>query len=293
MSDTDFYYIKTNGITLYTAVAGPKEGLLVILLHGFPEFWYAWKNQIDVLAEAGYRVVVPDQRGYHLSDKPKEIDQYTLDKLRDDVIGLLEHFEREKAVIIGHDWGALVAWHIASTRPEIVEKLIPINAPNPVIFTKNMIKHPSQLIRSSYMLFFQTPIVPEKILSANHFTLVKETMIHSANPQTFTKKDLEQYEASWSIEGAFMSMLHWYRALREGSISQLSEKQVTVPVRMIWGRNDSFLSLELAKESMNICRDGKLIMVDEATHWVHHEQPRILNWLLLSMIQERVFHPVS
>lgn len=115
------YFIKTNGITLHTKVAGPETGPLVILLHGFPEFWYGWKNQITPLAEAGYRVVVPDQRGYNLSDKPRGLGNYTIGKLRDDIVGLIDHFQREKAVIIGHDWGALVAWHLASTRADKVE----------------------------------------------------------------------------------------------------------------------------------------------------------------------------
>ncbi|MBU9714925.1 alpha/beta fold hydrolase [Evansella tamaricis] len=285
MSEVEFRYIRTNGIKLHTIIAGPKEGPLIILLHGFPEFWYGWKNQIGVLAKSGYRVVVPDQRGYHLSDKPRGLNQYTLNVLRDDIIGLIEFFRKKRAVIIGHDWGALVAWHIAATRPDFVEMIIPINVPHPAVFLENILKYPAQLVRSSYMLFFQMPVIPEKWLSANKYIVMKNAMRFSANPNTFTKNNFRKYEASWSKRGSVTSMLNWYRALRTGSIEQVSKSKVKVPVRMIWGRKDPFLSINLAKESMSKCVDGRLTMVDGATHWVHHEKPLIVNRLILDAIQ--------
>ncbi|MFE4764858.1 epoxide hydrolase EphM, partial [Bacillus mycoides] len=122
-------FVNTNGITLHVAAAGPEDGPLIVLLHGFPEFWYGWKNQIKPLGDAGYRVIAPDQRGYNLSDKPEGIDSYRIDTLRDDIIGLITQFTDEKAIVIGHDWGGAVAWHLASTRPEYLEKLIAINIP--------------------------------------------------------------------------------------------------------------------------------------------------------------------
>lgn len=286
MKTMESIFIKTNGISLHTVVAGPEHGPLVILLHGFPEFWCGWKKQINVLAEGGYRVVVPDQRGYNLSEKPKGLGNYTLDVLRDDIVGVIEFFQREKAVVIGHDWGALVAWHLASTRAAYVEKVIPINVPHPAVFMGNMIKHPSQLFRSSYILFFQTPVIPEKILSANDFKVMKEMMLHSANPYAFSKSDIRQYKAAWSQRNAITSMLNWYRALRVGSMKQISEESITVPVKMIWGRRDPFLSFAFAKESMDLCEDGRLTMVDEATHWIQHEQPEILNKLILESLGE-------
>ncbi len=284
MKNIDFRFIKTNGIHLHTAVVGPENGPLVILLHGFPEFWYGWKKQISTLANSGYRVIIPDQRGYNLSDKPKGIKQYTIDKLRDDVIGLIECFGRKKATIIGHDWGALVAWHLASTRASYVDKVIPINVPHPAVFMGNIVKHPTQMFRSSYILFFQTPVIPEKLLSENDYKAIKNMMLISAYPRTFSQQDLQQYEASWSKPNALMSMLNWYRALRAGTMGQISNERVTVPVRMIWGRKDQFLSFMLAKESMKMCDDGRLTMVQEATHWIHHEQPEILNKLILNAI---------
>lgn len=286
MKNIDFRFIQTNGITLHIGVAGPDDGPLVILLHGFPEFWYGWKKQISTLAEAGYRVIVPDQRGYNLSEKPTDVEEYTIDKLRDDVIGLIEFFGREKATVIGHDWGALVAWHLASTRASYVDKIIPINVPHPAVFMRNVMKHLTQMVRSSYILFFQTPKIPEKFLSSNHYKAMKNMMLISSNTGAFTHEDLQQYEASWSQRNALTSMINWYRAMPAGTMGQISNREVTVPVRMIWGRKDHFLSLTLAKESIKMCSDGKLTMVQEATHWIHHEQPDVLNKLILKAINE-------
>ncbi|MFV8830558.1 alpha/beta fold hydrolase [Alkalihalobacterium sp. APHAB7] len=286
MKNIDFRFIQTNGITLHIGVAGPEDGPLVILLHGFPEFWYGWNKQISTLAQAGYRVIIPDQRGYNLSEKPPDVEEYTIDKLRDDMMGLIEFFGREKATVIGHDWGALVAWHLAATRPSYVDKVIPINVPHPAVFMRNVVKHPTQMFRSSYILFFQTPKIPEKLLSANHYKAMKNMMLISSNTGAFTHEDLQQYEAAWSKRNALTSMLNWYRAMRAGTMRQISNEAVTVPVRMIWGRKDHFLSLMLAKDSMKLCSDGKLTMVQEATHWIHHEQPDVLNKLILNAINE-------
>ena len=147
-SNIEFKYLETNGITLHVAVTGPEDGELVILLHGFPDFWYGWRKQIYALSEAGYRVAVPDQRGYNKSDKPKGKKAYVINELGQDIIGLIKHFKREDALIIGHDWGGAVGWHLASTHPEFVQKFIAINIPHMGVFPKALLKIPSQLIKS-------------------------------------------------------------------------------------------------------------------------------------------------
>ncbi|MDT8859734.1 alpha/beta hydrolase [Alkalihalobacillus sp. MEB130] len=283
-NNVEFHYIKTNGITIHTAVAGPKDGPLVILLHGFPEFWYGWKNQIGPLAEAGNLVVAPDQRGYNVSDKPEEVDQYTLDVLRDDIIGIITHFNKEKASVIGHDWGGAVAWHLGATRPEYVDTLIPINMPHPAVLEKIMMKCPSQFIRSFYILLFQIPFIPEKALVANRFQLMKSSILHTCCPNSFTEIELEHYIQSWDQPNALTAMLNWYRAIRLGSLMQVPKKEITIPVRMLWGKNDPFLSLKLAKESIKLCSNGELVLIDDATHWVHHEQVNIVNRFLLTYL---------
>ncbi len=278
--------IHTNGIKLHAVAAGPKDGPLVVLLHGFPEYWGAWKNQIGPLVDQGYRVVVPDQRGYNLSDKPEEIEQYTVDLLRDDIVGLIEHFGRERAVLIGHDWGGAVAWHVASTKPQFVEKLIAINIPHPKAMAHVLVKNPMQWVKSSYMAFFQLPDLPEKTLAADYFKTMVNSLVSTSRPGTFSEQELEEYKVAWDQPGALTAMLNWYRALRQGSLMQTPNHQITVPVRIVWGVGDQFLSTMLAKESLKFCEDGELVLVGEATHWVHHEQPYILNMLIERFLAE-------
>ncbi|WP_223643594.1 alpha/beta fold hydrolase [Planococcus sp. 4-30] len=286
MTNLSFQFLETNGIHLHVAVAGPEDGPLVVLLHGFPEFWFGWKNQIQPLAEKGYRVVAPDQRGYNLSDKPEGIDNYTVDHLRDDVIGIIEHFQQKTAIVIGHDWGGAVAWHLAATRPEYVEKLIVLNIPHPQAMPRVLKKNPLQWMKSSYIAFFQLPNLPEKALGMGEFKAMQQSIEQTSKPDTFSKHEMEQYKAAWSQSDALTAMLNWYRAIRRGSFRQVPETKIKVPVRIIWGMGDQFLSPMLAKESMSFCEEVNLAFVGEATHWIQHEQPEIVNRLIAQFISE-------
>lgn len=286
MTNLSFQFLETNGINLHIAVAGPEDGPLVVLLHGFPEFWFGWKNQIQPLAEKGYRVVAPDQRGYNLSDKPEGIDNYTVDHLRDDVIGIIEHFQKKTAIVIGHDWGGAVAWHLAATRPEYVEKLIVLNIPHPKAMPRVLKKNPLQWMKSSYIAFFQLPNLPEKALGMGEFKTMQQSIEQTSKPDTFSKHEMEQYRAAWSQSDALTAMLNWYRAIRRGSFRQVPETKIKVPVRIIWGMGDQFLSPMLAKESMSFCEEVNLAFVGEATHWIQHEQPEIVNRLIDQFISE-------
>lgn len=287
MEQVSFEYVKTNGITLHTAVAGPENGPLVVLLHGFPEFWYGWIHQIEPLAAKGYRVVVPDQRGYNLSDKPEGIENYTLDLLRDDIVGLIEGFERTSATVIGHDWGGAVAWHLAATKPQYVEKLIAVNIPHPKAMPRVMKKNPAQWVKSSYIAFFQVPELPEKTLAADYFKTMVGSLVSTSRPKTFSEEEISAYQSAWAQPGALTAMLNWYRAIRKGSMLQTPEDKVEVPVRILWGLGDQFLSPMLAKESLNFCADGELVFIGEATHWVHHEQAQIVNMLISQFLDEK------
>lgn len=279
-------YVQTNGITLHTVTAGPEDGPLVLLLHGFPEFWHGWQKQIGPLAEKGYRVVVPDLRGYNLSDKPQGIENYTLNLLRDDVTGLIVHFGRQSATIIGHDWGGAVAWYLAATKPQYVDKLIAVNIPHPKAMMRVMAKNPLQWVKSSYIAFFQLPELPEKTLAAEYFKTMVGSLVSTSNPGTFSEEELGMYKEAWAQPGALTAMLNWYRAIREGNITQVPDHKISVPVRIIWGLGDQFLSSLLAKESLDFCEDGNLVFVGEATHWIHHEQPYILNLLIDQFLTE-------
>ena len=287
MEDLTFRYIETNGITLHTAVGGPEDGPLVILLHGFPEFWYGWRYQIKPLIAEGYRVIVPDQRGYHLSDKPEGSENYTLDLLRDDIVGLIDYFGHDQAILIGHDWGGAVAWHLAATKPEYVEKLIAINIPHPSAVPQVLMRNPLQWVKISYMAFFQLPDVPEKLLTAGDCNWMRQALIGTSKAHTFSYEDLNRYQEAWEQPGAVTAMLNWYRALRKGSVQQSSGAEIAVPVRIIWGLGDQFLSPMLAKKSLAFCREGSLVFVGEATHWVQHEQADIVNLLIHRFLNEK------
>jgi len=162
-------YINTNGIRLHVVQAGPKSGVPVVLLHGFPEHWYGWRKQIPALVEAGCRVIVPDQRGYNLSDKPQGVENYGVYTLVDDVIGLIKALDYDKVNLVGHDWGAVVAWTLAVTHPECLHKLTILNVPHPAVMRRFLRRDLDQMRRSWYAGFFQIPWLPEKILSANGF----------------------------------------------------------------------------------------------------------------------------
>jgi pimeloyl-ACP methyl ester carboxylesterase len=198
MPELEHHYIETNGIRLHVVQAGPKSGPLVILLHGFPEFWYGWRHQIAYLAAAGYRIWLPDQRGYNLSDKPKGIGAYNLDRLADDVIGLIDAAGQQKALLVGHDWGAAVAWWVANKCPERLERLVVLNVPHHAVMQSALQGNFSQMRKSWYFLFFQLPWLPEAIISRKNWLVVRKVLQISSHPGTFSESDFEQYRQAWS-----------------------------------------------------------------------------------------------
>lgn len=280
--------IEANGYHFHAVCAGPKDGELVLMLHGFPEFWYGFRHQITELAKNGYYVVVPDQRGYNESDKPQTIESYTLDELRDDCEAMIDFFNREQAIVIGHDWGGAVAWHLAATRSNRVKKLIPVNIPHPADMPKGMVKNPTQFVRSLYMVFFQLPYLPEKVLKTDAFTYMAKGLKWTGRHGAFDKEDLEHYRTAWLQPGAIKAMLNWYRAVRIDFRHgwKALDFNIDVPTTILWGLDDPFLSKTLAKESLKRCTQGELIYIGDATHWVHHEYPSIINHLILKSLSK-------
>ena len=283
MENIEFKYIDTNGITLHVALAGPEDGELVILLHGFPEFWYGWRNQIDALVRSGYRVAVPDQRGYNKSDKPAGRKAYTIDILAQDIAGLIKSMDREDAFIIGHDWGGAVGWHLAATHPEVVRGFIAVNIPHMGVFPRVLLQAPSQLIRSIYMAFFQLPILPERLMRTKDFEHMAKGIRRTGRAGAFTAGALESYKSAWREPGALSGMLNWYRAL-PFSINKINTDRINVPVKIIWGDKDPFLSKKLAAESLKFTDTREVTWVHGATHWVHLEEPHTVNREIFTFI---------
>lgn len=279
-------FIETNGVQLFVAQEGPKDGPLVILLHGFPEYWAGWRHQIDFLAQLGYRVWAPDMRGYHLSEKPKGVDEYKLDKLAADVIGLIDAAGQEKALLVGHDWGAAVAWWVAFRQPNRLEKLVILNVPHPQVMMQNLRESWEQRRKSWYMYFFQIPSVPEALLRAGNWRMMERALRDSSRPGTFSETDLERYRKAWSQPGALTAMLNYYRALFRHRPGLLLDPRIRVPTLMIWGVKDVALTRELAKPSIELCDDGRLVFIEEATHWVQHEEPARVNALIQEFFEQ-------
>lgn len=277
------HIIPTNGINLHTIVTGPEDGPVVILLHGFPSFWLSWRYQIPVLAEAGYRVIVPDQRGYNLSDKD---GPYDIDTLVDDVVGLIQWSGQEQVYLVGHDWGAAVAWMVAAKYPELIQKLVILNVPHPVVMTRALKgKNFSQILKSWYILFFQIPKLPEWLLSMGNYQNLKRMMRSSANEGTFSDEDLQQLVQTWSQPGALSAMIGWYRALmrrvRSGADFDI---RIEPPTLILWGELDIALDFTGAKESLNWTDNGRLVSYPHASHWVQEDLPDEVNQELLGFL---------
>jgi pimeloyl-ACP methyl ester carboxylesterase len=270
-----------NGVNLHVVQAGPPEGPLVILLHGFPEFWYGWHKQIPALAQAGYCVWAPDQRGYNLSEKPQGIDAYQIDSLAADVIGLIDAAGREQAYLVGHDWGAAVTWRVANRYPQRVAKAAVLNVPHPLVMGKYIRGSLRQALRSTYIAYFQIPELPERMLSADDWQPMVQALRRTGPPGLFSDLDLQRYCNAWSQPGAITGMLNWYRAFVQRPPSWKPSPRIRVPLTMIWGTADTALVPELAPLSMELCDNGTLHLLEGVSHWVQHQAPDEVNRLLL------------
>ena len=265
--------VTTNGVHLHVVEAGPESGPLLILLHGFPEFWYGWHRQIEPLAAAGFHVLIPDQRGYNLSDKPESISAYNIDNLARDIVGLIDEAGAAKACVAGHDWGGAVGWWLGVKHPERLEKLALLNIPHPLVMKRAIRKDPAQRKRSSYIFFFQLPWLPEHSFQKNNFARGVKSLHASSRPGTFSDADLDLYREAWSQPGEVRSMIHWYRALLRSQPERPASPRVRVPTLLLWGEKDRFLGREMAQPSIDLCDDGRLVFVPEASHWIQHEEP--------------------
>lgn len=284
--DTNQGLLSTNGISLHVVREGSSDAPLLILLHGFPEFWYGWRKQIPYFSGRGFQVWAPDQRGYNLSDKPSGISAYQIDQLALDVIGLIDAAGEEAAYVVGHDWGAAVAWWLAARHPGRVRAMTVINVPHPVVMRRYLTCSIRQLMKSWYIFFFQLPWLPETLTKGQNWKLAVRALQGTSLPGTFTGEDLDRYRAAWSQPGAYTAMLNWYRALLQKPSPPLKDARITVPTLLLWGAQDRFLDARMARESISLCDEGRLVMFENATHWVQHEEAHTVNQLISSFLSQ-------
>jgi epoxide hydrolase 4 len=274
--------LHANGLDFRACAAGPERGPLVLLLHGFPESGHAWRHQMEPLAKAGLRVVAPDQRGYGQSSKPKGRSAYKIDCLADDVEGLANALGAERYAVIGHDWGGVVAWHLASRGAKGLERVAILNAPHPGTLGSHTWAHPGQAFKSWYVGFFQLPVIPELTLAANDFMWLRNALVSTSRPGAISDDVLRKYREDWKRPGALTSMLNWYRAM---PYSMFAQGRIRVPVQILWGDRDAFLDAALAERAAGMCGEARITHFDDAGHWLHHEEPGKVNEALLRFLQ--------
>ena len=284
-------YADINNIHLHYVTAG--EGKLIMFLHGFPEFWYEWKNQ---LAEFGgdYRVVAPDMRGYNLSSKPTDVKQYRIKYLIEDIRALAEHLDYKKFIMVAHDWGGGVAWPFAMRHPEYLEKLIIINAPHPVTFVRELRDNPAQQKASQYILVHRTPEA-EEILARNNYAILVDSLLKDGIRQGyFTEEDKKAYIEAWSQPGALTGGLNYYRAAHLGSFTGESDDYlsadpslftVAVPTLVIWGEKDKYLLTGNLEDLEKYVPDLTIKRIPDGSHWVIHEKPGLVNSYIREFIE--------
>jgi pimeloyl-ACP methyl ester carboxylesterase len=280
-------YADLGEVRLHYVEAGPADGPAVVLLHGFPDFWYSWRHQIPALAAAGLRAIVPDMRGYNLSSKPAGVSAYQPRRLAADIRDLIRERGLERACVAGHDWGAAVAWVLAMAHPEAVERLAILNVPHPRRMLDALRRPGPQLAKSWYMFFFQLPWLPERAVRAGDWRALRYGFEHDARPGAFTPADIDRYREAWSQPGAATATINYYRASMRpppgrGRGDSGGLGPVTAPTLVIWGERDRYLSSALAEPSrVDVPGLERVVRLPDASHWVQHDEPDRVSDLLI------------
>lgn len=286
MLPTDFHHemIRVGALNTHAVLEGLTSGPLVVMLHGFPEFWYSWRYQIKPLAQAGFRVVAVDMRGYNLTDKAGPYDVLTL---VEDTAALIKALGHEKATIVGHDWGGMIAWSFAAIRSAMTERLIVCNLPHPKTIGRAFRSfYLPQLIKSWYIGFFQLPVLPEAVIRAGNYAIFAYILRRSASGH-LTSADLDYYREAWSQPGAMTAMLGYYRALRTSNmLLESKDLNVHVPARLIWGEPDLALSTRLAEWSPRWCPGLDIKIIRKSSHFVMQQAPEQVTAYMLEFLKK-------
>jgi pimeloyl-ACP methyl ester carboxylesterase len=284
---------RVDGVRLHYVEAQPAtengkdspSGKLCLLLHGFPEFWYSWRHQIPFLAQQGFRVLAPDLRGYNESDRPPGVKSYRLRLLMEDVIGLIRHAGAERAVVVGHDWGGVIAWKLAMTHPQWVERLIILNSPHPAAYRRQL-HNPMQLLRSWYILFFQLPWLPERLLAWRDYTLLERMLRREpVRAGTFSRRDVQRYKDALSQPGAPTATINYYRALLRYGEALSGIRPILAPTLLVWGEKDRYLGPRLTRGLERCVPNLQVVRLPQASHWVQNDDPEQVNQHMLAFLR--------
>lgn len=281
-----YEYRYVNGLMLHVGCLGPADGEKIFFLHGFPEFSQSWIKQAAFFARIGYHVIAPDQRGYNLSKKPGLVKDYALSNLANDTAALILSFTSRPVAIAGHDWGGGVAWALAQDHPHLVKKLIILNMPHLQVMRENLRSSPKQMLKSWYTGLFQIPSLPELLCSAFNYKWLVSSLVGSARPGTFSKADIAAYKKAWQQPNAMQAMINWYRAFFR--VPFQTDFDIQAEVLLLWGARDMFLSRRMADQSIARCPRGQLIVLEAATHWLHHEEPLLVNEHILAFLNRQL-----
>lgn len=280
--DIRHHHVDVGGVRLHVAEAG--SGPLVVLLHGFPEIWYTWRRIIPPLVRAGFRVVAPDMRGYNLSDKPKGVAAYGVRALAADIAGLITALGAERASVVGHDWGAGVAWSFAMAHPDKLDRLAILNGPHPERMLEGL-RRPSQILKSWYMFVFFLPKLAETILPRGDYALLTKAFRNDPiRRDAYTEADIAIYREAWSQPGALTAMVNYYRAMPYPSL-RMDLTPIHAPTLVIWGDRDAYLGPDLAAPPARLVPNARVEHIADASHWIQHDHPELVSEKLVTFLR--------
>ena len=280
-SEVSTQFVTANGLTFEVDVCGSGDKL-ALLLHGFPESKFSWRLQVPLLARLGYKVWAPNLRGYGRSSRPTSVSDYHIEKLAQDVAGLIDAARAKEVVLVAHDWGALIAWYFAIQKVRPLSKLIIMNVPHPLCMQRAL-KTWAQLKKSWYVFFFQIPWLPERMLTARKAEAIGRAFADMAvDKSRFPSDVVDHYRANALLPGAMRAMINYYRAaFRAGArVMSPADGLVDTPTLMIWGENDTALGKETTYGTEVYVQDLTIRYLPGVSHWVQQEAPEKVNVML-------------
>ena len=283
--------VRANGLSFTCDECGVGDDI-ALFLHGFPEARISWRHQLPALAALGWRAVAPDLRGYGDSSRPRDRDAYAIAHLVEDAAALFDVLGARRRLLIGHDWGAVIAWSFAMVQARPLDGLIVMNVPHPDVFRRVLRHSWRQRLRSWYVLFFQLPWLPEKALTLGHAHAVARAFTGMArNPDAFSPAVLARYRENATQPGAMTAMINYYRANAGTFVRASASPPLATPTLMVWGEHDTALGLELTEGYDGLVEDFTLVRLADASHWVQQDAPGAVNdamedWLACKVVRD-------